>query len=299
VLIRAINSVLNQTYKSLEILVVDDNANDLSIRDTVRRIVESYENTGKVFFWENNITKGCSAARNLGIKKAKGRYIAFLDDDDVYAPTKIEKQLALFQVSSHNPLAMVYCYGRILFPNGSMEQESTDEPGSPIENHMKNNIAGTSFWLCKKDILLEIGGFDNIASHNDGIVILKMLVAGYKVDLVRESLVDYYVHSATNGITGVTWKNIEADEQYFAICNCHFHLLTKKAITNVITHYYEDRVWNLIVLGDFKRCKADIRYLLGNYPFRIETYCSIMRLLFKRRVIKKEEKRLQQKGISN
>lgn len=83
----AIDSVLSQTYPNMEVIVVDDGSTDKTLD-----VLGKYENKIKVISQDN---KGCSAARNQGIKSCTGEYIAFLDSDDKWFPTKTEKQIAL------------------------------------------------------------------------------------------------------------------------------------------------------------------------------------------------------------
>ena len=85
---RAIESVLHQTYKNLECIVVDD-ASIVSAEAVCRKYSVEF------IYIPKAESKGGNHARNVGIKAAKGEYIAFLDDDDYWLPTKIEKQVAL------------------------------------------------------------------------------------------------------------------------------------------------------------------------------------------------------------
>lgn len=93
----AIESVLNQTYKDIELVVVDDGSND-----NTRKIVEKYKDV--IYIYQEN--KGQGSARNLGIEVSKGEYLAFLDSDDLYAPDKIEKQLKI--LLKNNNIDVVY-----------------------------------------------------------------------------------------------------------------------------------------------------------------------------------------------
>lgn len=85
--VRAINSVLVQTHRQLEVLVVDDCSQD----DTQSAVVAIGDS--RVRYLQHNRNKGLPAARNTGIRAAQGEYIAFLDDDDQWRTDKIEKQL--------------------------------------------------------------------------------------------------------------------------------------------------------------------------------------------------------------
>ena len=91
---RALASLFRQTYDNLEIVLVDDNANPVWNR-RVRRIAESgaAKSGCRVVYIQNEKNLGSAASRNAGIQAAKGRYVTFLDDDDVYLPDKIKRQL--------------------------------------------------------------------------------------------------------------------------------------------------------------------------------------------------------------
>ncbi|MBQ6129075.1 MAG: glycosyltransferase family 2 protein [Lachnospiraceae bacterium] len=86
-----IMSVLQQTYTDLELILVDDSSTDDSVR-----IMEGYA-TDKVRVMANAHEKGAAGARNTGIENARGRYIAFIDADDLWIDTKLEKQLAFMK----------------------------------------------------------------------------------------------------------------------------------------------------------------------------------------------------------
>jgi glycosyltransferase involved in cell wall biosynthesis len=88
----AIQSALNQTYKDIELIVVDDGSTD-----GTKDVVEKYKNV-KYIYQEN---RGQGSSRNVGIENSKGDYLAFLDADDLYASDKIEKQLEIL-MENHN-----------------------------------------------------------------------------------------------------------------------------------------------------------------------------------------------------
>ena len=91
---RAIKSVINQTYKNIEIIVVDDNVNNSKEHLQNLKIIEKYP---QIIYIKNKKNLGGGLTRNVGIKASTGEYIAFLDDDDEFYPTKIEKQYQLYK----------------------------------------------------------------------------------------------------------------------------------------------------------------------------------------------------------
>ena len=90
---QTIESVLNQTYKEIEIIVIDDNSTDASA-SIVQQMMSEYP---QIRYFKFNENKGVANARNKAIDMATGRYIAFLDSDDLWFPEKIEKQIRLLK----------------------------------------------------------------------------------------------------------------------------------------------------------------------------------------------------------
>lgn len=86
----AVNSVLEQTYKNIEIIIIDDGSTDKT-----KDIINTYNNKHINYLFQEN--KGAASARNIGLKKATGKYITFLDADDLWLKTKIEKQIKILK----------------------------------------------------------------------------------------------------------------------------------------------------------------------------------------------------------
>ncbi len=84
-----IRSVQNQTYNNWEIIFVDD----CSMDDTIKRILELREQDSRIKVFQNQINSGAAVSRNYALREAKGRWIAFLDSDDIWEPTKLERQI--------------------------------------------------------------------------------------------------------------------------------------------------------------------------------------------------------------
>ena len=89
---KAVESLVNQTYKNIEIIVVDDNAEE-EWNKKVQKSLAQYENDKRIIYIQNKENKGSAEGRNVGILAASGEYITFLDDDDLYLPNKIQNQL--------------------------------------------------------------------------------------------------------------------------------------------------------------------------------------------------------------
>ncbi len=93
-LLRAVRSALAQTYQNIEVIIVDDGSTD-----NTQEIVKSFDDP-RVQYMRQDKNRGVCAARNAGIRRSKGKYIAFLDSDDEYLPEKIRKSVEVFKSSS-------------------------------------------------------------------------------------------------------------------------------------------------------------------------------------------------------
>lgn len=151
----AIESVLNQTYENLEIIVVDDGSSDKT-----SEIIKSIQDPRVVYFYQGN--QGQSAARNTGIKATKGKYVAFLDSDDLFLPEKLEEQIGFLE--SHPDCEVCYCK---IYHFYNKETEKLFY--NPIESHsgfifdklLERNFINPLSVVLRKEILTKYGGFKN------------------------------------------------------------------------------------------------------------------------------------------
>ncbi len=154
---KAINSVLNQTYSNIELIVVDDKSTQENSK-YIRSIAD--RETFQYIYIPQEESKGGNYARNIGINNSNGKYVAFLDDDDEWMPKKIECQVKYLE--EHADYGVVSCL-RIKEFNYKKRVEETDK--YKIEGDIHNKIFTsipylTSTLMIRKDILMEIGCFD-------------------------------------------------------------------------------------------------------------------------------------------
>lgn len=93
-----IMSVQNQTYQNWEIIIVDDCSTD----KTAEIILSFQEKDSRIIYLKNETNRGTAYSRNLALKEAKGKWIAFLDSDDIWLPTKLEKQIEFMLKNNYN-----------------------------------------------------------------------------------------------------------------------------------------------------------------------------------------------------
>lgn len=193
-LVLAIESVLNQTYKNLECIVVDD-ASDDDTKEYIKKYIN--ENKIRYIYIPKEESKGGNYARNLGIQNAKGDYIAFLDDDDEWLSQKIEKQMDA--IKEHPETGFVYC-GTIseinLDKTLRIPQEIQNDKykeGDLSKEVLVHIICNTSVILVKKKLLEEIHGFDEELKFWQEYEMCIRLLQNTKAKLVRENLVIYRI----------------------------------------------------------------------------------------------------------
>lgn len=172
----AINSVISQTYKNIEIIVVDDNVNkDISkhVHDSIKKIKHDIK------YIKNSKNIGGALSRNIGINNSNGEFIAFLDDDDVFLLNKIFKQLEYYYELNNPKIAVITCNTYNYLNDKLINKEKHASCKNSIVKFIYNKTATTSTWLVRKDCLLEVNNFDNIKAHQEGLP-LNILEALYK-----------------------------------------------------------------------------------------------------------------------
>jgi glycosyltransferase involved in cell wall biosynthesis len=231
---RALDSILGQTYKNLEILVIDDNGKGSDNQQKVELLLARYLKAENPFFYVvNDVNMGAALTRNKGIRLAKGEYIAFIDDDDEYYPEKIEKQIELFLKKNNDNLAMVYCYCENYDErNNKVHEIRLNDTGNCVFEAMVRCIATTSQWLCKTESLREVGGFDNVPSLQDSNLILKLLVKGYEIDRVEQVLSRYNMHSDLK-ISNLKQDKVDGMVDFKWLCRDYYYLLQEDQIPEV------------------------------------------------------------------
>ena len=93
----SIRCVQAQTYQNWELIIVDDCSTD----DTINRISNLKDKDKRIFLYQNESNSGAAVSRNLALQKARGRWIAFLDSDDLWEPQKLEKQIAFMEINNY------------------------------------------------------------------------------------------------------------------------------------------------------------------------------------------------------
>jgi len=193
---RAIKSVLNQTYKNFELIIIDDNSTD-----NTKKIVDGFKDK-RIKYIRYKVNKGAAASRNTGIKLAKGEYIAFQDSDDEWLPEKLEKQMKVFENLSSKYGVIYSAYWRL--SNGRKKYLPFFNLNKREEDIHKN-LLGACFVamvtiVCRKECFKKVGFFDEkLPRHEDWELAIR-LSKKYLFKYINEPLTNVY-HQSKNSIS--------------------------------------------------------------------------------------------------
>lgn len=179
-----LESVLGQTFTDFEVLLVDDGSTD----STVQWASELVDSRVRLITQEN---QGVCVARNTGIAHAGGEYVAFLDSDDLWEPTKLEKQVRCFE---DNPaLGLVHTWLALIDEQGNLTGRvlASNAEGDVWEQLVQKNTVACSSTMVRRCCFEELGGFDsNLRVAEDWDMWIR-IANRYPLALIKEPLVRY------------------------------------------------------------------------------------------------------------
>ena len=229
-LAEAIDSVRTQTIPEWEILLIDDGS-----RDSSADIAAAYAATDperiKLLRHPDGRTHGAAASRNLGVAAASGKYITFLDADDVYERDKMETEIALLEASPE--AAMLYAPTRWWYP-GTETPLRTEKPGVETGRiHQppsllirllllhKGNVPCTCAVLIRRDALLSVGGFEEAFHLYEDQTLWAKLFLRYPVLVAARPTSRYRQHPASASAAAQRagqyhpWRMHPAEKRFF------------------------------------------------------------------------------------
>ncbi len=262
-------SVSNQTYKNVEILVVDDG----SKYNYAEKICRKFDNCN--YFYKTN--GGLSSARNYGIKKAKGDYIAFLDDDDLWNEAKLEKQVEILK--NHKQVDLVHSTAEVIKENGT---KTGNIIGCPRKEDL--NRTGYVFWralgkwgvksptpLVRKSVFKKDLMFDETIMVGEDVDFYCRFFYRHKIFLINEPLAYYRVYDSDDRLS-------LKDKEYIGLEYKVLLNLKKMGLRNPLKLY----------LISYKLLKASLDFILNtnslNNKFKIGYF---NRVFFPQKSLKK------------
>ena len=275
--VRALDSVFLQSYRPLEVIVVDDGSTDETVK-TIQNWIDAHLQSNS--FMVRLICQdqmGGNAARNRGVEESIGEYIAFLDSDDVWNKKKLEKQLKYFEDSD---VGGVYC-GVQHMDLASETITTTYQRNYPVgwileEILVRDVTAQTSTYILRKEVFQKVGNFDlSLQARQDWDMWIR-LASKYKIEAVPELLVQYGEHSGPR-----TASDPMREIRAFEIIRRKYSFLLKSQSVRVqraaraAFYKRKGRVYFHYLRSPFK---AIWFYLVAlvNYPTDFDTWAAIL-----------------------
>lgn len=295
---QAIESALNQTYKNFEIIVVDDGSTD-NTKETLGRYYDKIK-----FFYKNN--GGVSSARNFGVKHALGKYIAFLDSDDLWYPDKLQRQIVALQLDSRYGLAITEVdiidaskkhlfYSSIKNCIGG-KQINTEKVLQLI--YSKQYIT-CSYMLIKKDLFEKIGFFNETLNTAEDIDILLRMSSSSEIVLIDEPLIKYKksLDSLSNQL--FTMNRVKVLNNYQLnnpIDAIKYKKLFSRTLAKINFDYAVDLLWHRCVKEAQSQIFQSLRYQFTLKAIVLYAKSMVMRIvsvIFKSNKLKSTSKKIK------
>ena len=186
---RAIQSILSQTFYDFELIIINDASTD-STQEMIKEIDHP-----RIHLINHSKNRGASAARNAGITASKGKYIAFLDDDDEWLPEKLAKQVQIFENLSDKTGLIYSGFHFISQRTGAiLKTVSPQQKGDLYKTLLRRNLISTVTSLIKKDCFRIAGTFDqSLPSCQDWDLWIR-ISKHFHLDFVPDPLAKVYLH---------------------------------------------------------------------------------------------------------
>jgi glycosyltransferase involved in cell wall biosynthesis len=266
-----VESALAQTYKHLEILVVDDGSTD-----NTQEILQPYKDHIRYFYQEN---RGVSAARNVGLRNAQGRYIAFLDSDDLWLHEKTERQLQFF--ADHPECGLIYTdYARQVEREGevSIREHSNKSAysGYIFPQLLLHNFVfgGGSTVMIRRECIETVGYFnENLRTVEDYELWLR-ISKRYKVGYIDEVLALYRFHGSNKSQNFVphTTAKIQVLEDILTRFPEARLEAGKRLVNRRLHSFYYDLGYHFFDTQDYNEARKYLTQSIRLVPTHIASY---------------------------
>lgn len=285
----AMESVLSQTYRPIELIVVDDGSTD----DTYVRVIKWADiHSGEPEFdvhCLHQMNKGANAARNLGIQHSQGELVAFIDSDDRWLPEKLKKQVPLF--FNDPEVGAVYCgIGLVDLATGrklSEDRKLYPEGWLLPELLVRDVTAGTPGYVVKRECFDKVGFFDvALPARQDWDMSIR-LSTKYKIASVPEILVEAGKHLGprlsmdVKGSIDAHWRIFDK----YALLRRQFPFSIRQAAKGALYR----RLGRIYFHHDVSKRKALAMYLKAIlvWPFDFDSYAALAGVVLPRNLREK------------
>ena len=242
---QTLQSAIDQSWTNLEVLLVDDRSTD----DT-RRIAEKFDDSRiRILAGQG---QGAGAARNVGLQHASGRFIQFLDADDILSPQKIEQQINALNQLDGGPLSAIASCVWAHFQDSIERAIIQPQPVWTTEDAVQwsqDSLLGggmmqTAGWLCPREIIDRAGPWDeSLSLHDDGEYFTRVLLKAKKQIHVPEATV--YYRTVADSLS--RRRDDRAIESAFSVC--------------------EQRARHLLKVDSSRRTRRALATLMGTFVY--------------------------------
>jgi glycosyltransferase involved in cell wall biosynthesis len=203
----ALQSVLLQTYKDWELVMVNDGSTD-----STERIIKSHMAAGKPIVYHYQENAGLGSARKKALQLSSGSYIALIDQDDIWLPEKLEKQIRAFEVDQS--LGLVYSDSYFIDEDGKELGTAFKRSPPPAGDPFLGLLTHRNFMPCltvlvRREAAQDVRGFNETLKYVEDYDLFLRIALKYKVSCIPEPLAKYRIHAGNFGGTGSVGMTIE------------------------------------------------------------------------------------------
>lgn len=266
-----LESALNQDYKNIEIIVINDGSTDGSLE----LLSNNYNDKIRIINTEN---KGVSNARNIGINHAAGNYIAFLDSDDIWAPDKISKQIRL--LTNNSDYGVCYTDRYLIDSKSSVlpSKKRKHYTGAILNKIIISNFVCLSSTLVKKECFITCGKFDVGLTVSEDYDLWIRIATKFKFIYLDERLVYYRI--TPGSLTKNRQRMLTNAFNVFTKNICDPEIVSNVNIITII-QFYSDTYKSLgLYYSDLAIYAASFKCFLLSiilYPFYFESYTMLVK----------------------
>ena len=212
-----INSIINQTYKNIEIIIVYDDQDNSDLEFLNKVIVKDK----RIILVKNPKKKWAGAARNYGISISRGDYVAFIDSDDIWAKNKIETQLNFMKKNNYECSHTSYN----ILENDIIISTRIAKDFKDLDSLLKSFDIGLSTIMLKKNILTKELKFPDMKTKEDYVLWLKILDKGHSIFGIHQILVNW--RKTKNSLSS---SSIQKLKDGFDVYNKHMNFSFTKSL---------------------------------------------------------------------
>lgn len=191
---KSIESILNQTYKNFEYIIILDNPNN----DLHKNIINEYaEKDKRIKFFINKENLGLTTTLNKGLSLSKGKYICRMDADDISMPRRIEQQKKYLEENNYDLIGGI---SQMINENDEVIYSIKKVPIDleKIKKALKyNQVISHPTWFGKKEVFQKLNGYRNIPLCEDYDFTLRAIISGYKISNINETVLKYRMTSSS------------------------------------------------------------------------------------------------------